>query len=114
MNADMATATAMNRTALQSSIPDAIGSRHPLAAALYAMFRNPESQREAEHTLWAPVEAVCAETAADLEVDKKYREVVWWNRARWARQALVTRGVLRSNSPNGIWELADNTNADNE
>ena len=70
MNADMATATAMNRTALQSSIPDAIGSRHPLAAALYAMFRNPESQREAEHTLWAPVEAVCAETAADLEVDE--------------------------------------------
>lgn len=52
-------------------------------------------------------------SAADLEVHKKYKEVVWWNRARWARQALVTAGVLRSNSPNGIWELADNTNADN-
>lgn len=53
-------------------------------------------------------------TKADLEVNEKYREVVWWNRARWARQALVTAGVLRSNSPSGIWELADNTNADND
>ncbi|MEN6520527.1 MAG: winged helix-turn-helix domain-containing protein [Armatimonadota bacterium] len=53
-------------------------------------------------------------TEADLEVNEKYREVVWWNRARWARQALVTRGILRSNSPNGIWELADDTHADND
>lgn len=52
----------------------------------------------------------CQFTAADLEIDK-YKEVVWWNRARWARQALVTSGVLRSNSPTGIWELADDTDA---
>lgn len=31
-----------------------------------------------------------------------------------ARQALVSRGILRKDSPRGVWELADNGHADSE
>ncbi len=35
----------------------------------------------------------------------------WWNHARFARQALVDRGILRSDSPHGTWELASHHQA---
>jgi hypothetical protein len=37
-----------------------------------------------------------------------------WDALARARKALVDRGILRSDSPRGIWELADDTNADND
>ena len=33
---------------------------------------------------------------------------VWWNRANWARMDLINEGILKSNSPRGVWELAEN------
>lgn len=31
----------------------------------------------------------------------------WQNAAQWARQALVDQGLMKNNSPRGIWELSD-------
>ena len=31
---------------------------------------------------------------------------VWKNRVQWARMALKSEGILKSNSPHGLWELA--------
>ena len=35
-----------------------------------------------------------------------YDKLKWRNNARWARSLLVKQGVLKKNSPHGIWELA--------
>ena len=31
----------------------------------------------------------------------------WINTAQWARQTMVDDGLLRNNSPRGIWEVAE-------
>jgi hypothetical protein len=31
----------------------------------------------------------------------------WYNTAQWARNSMVTRGLLRSDSPRGTWELTE-------
>lgn len=31
----------------------------------------------------------------------------WRNRACWERNAMVTDGLLRTDSPHGVWELTD-------
>lgn len=44
------------------------------------------------------------------EVDKqpvKSGMVRWRNRAMWRRYALVGQGLLRDNSPRGLWELTE-------
>jgi len=33
--------------------------------------------------------------------------VIWKNNAQWERQRMVNEGVLKNNSPNGIWELSE-------
>jgi hypothetical protein len=31
----------------------------------------------------------------------------WRNAAQWARNSMVKEGLLRSNSPRGVWEISD-------
>lgn len=31
----------------------------------------------------------------------------WRNAAQWARHSMVKEGLLRSNSPRGVWEISD-------
>ena len=31
----------------------------------------------------------------------------WKNAAQWARNSMVKEGLLRSNSPRGVWEISD-------
>lgn len=45
------------------------------------------------------------------EIDRaplKTGELRWKNTVRWARNDLVSEGTLDSDSPHGIWRLADN------
>ena len=43
---------------------------------------------------------------ADYEILPSGREVRWWNTAQWARNTLVhKRGLMKSDSHHGIWEL---------
>lgn len=44
---------------------------------------------------------------ADLLMLPKNRTPRWSNAAQWARNSLVDRGLLKSNSPRGIWEISD-------
>ena len=47
-------------------------------------------------------------TARDLERLKDGQgEEVWWNTTQWARLIMVKEGILRYDSPRGIWELKD-------
>lgn len=34
-------------------------------------------------------------------------ETVWRNATRWARADLVRKGLLKKDSPNGVWEISD-------
>ena len=34
-------------------------------------------------------------------------EIVWENNTHWERNALVKEGILKKNSPRGVWELAE-------
>jgi restriction endonuclease Mrr len=34
-------------------------------------------------------------------------DVRWWNAVRWERDLMVRAGLLKSNSPKGIWELTE-------
>lgn len=43
----------------------------------------------------------------DLEVRQDGKTLVWRNNACWERSRMVRDGVLRSDSPNGIWELSE-------
>lgn len=44
----------------------------------------------------------------DLErLENGQGEVVWWNSAMWARFDMVREGLLKSDSPRGIWELSE-------
>jgi hypothetical protein len=43
----------------------------------------------------------------DLELRKDGRTVGWHNSVQWERLRMVKDGILRSGSPNGVWELAD-------
>ena len=38
---------------------------------------------------------------------RKTGEIIWENNAHWERNALVKEGILKKNSPRGIWELAE-------
>lgn len=40
-----------------------------------------------------------------LQIQGKGDELVWRNRSRWERQAMVNEGILRNNSQHGYWEL---------
>lgn len=43
----------------------------------------------------------------DLEVRQDGKTLAWRNNAQWERLRMVHDGVLRSDSPNGIWELSE-------
>jgi len=43
----------------------------------------------------------------DLELRKDGKTVGWRNTAQWERFIMVKEGILRSDSPNGIWELSE-------
>jgi len=45
-------------------------------------------------------------TAGDLE-HLTTGAVRWENKAEWERHQMVTEGLLKSDSPRGIWELSD-------
>jgi hypothetical protein len=38
---------------------------------------------------------------------RKSGKIVWENNAQWERYVMVQEGLLRSDSPQGIWELCD-------
>ena len=38
---------------------------------------------------------------------RKSGEIIWENNAHWERNALVKEGILKKNSPRGVWELAE-------
>jgi len=47
-------------------------------------------------------------TEYDLQpVSSRSREIRWQNTARWARHTLVSRGLLRKDSPYGVWEITE-------
>jgi len=41
----------------------------------------------------------------DLATRADGKTVVWWNNAQWQRLKMVYKGILRSDSPRGMWEL---------
>jgi hypothetical protein len=43
----------------------------------------------------------------DLEVRQDGKTLAWRNNTQWERLRMVHDGVLRSDSPNGIWELSE-------
>jgi restriction system protein len=44
-------------------------------------------------------------TAADYEILPSGGAQRWRNRAQWQRQNMVQQGILRKDSPRGIWEI---------
>ncbi|MCC6546541.1 DUF262 domain-containing protein [Candidatus Sumerlaeota bacterium] len=44
-------------------------------------------------------------TPADRQI-RDCGEAVWYNNARWERQRMKDEGILRSDSPHGVWELS--------
>jgi uncharacterized membrane-anchored protein YjiN (DUF445 family) len=42
----------------------------------------------------------------DLTLRSDGRTVVWFNNVQWERLRLVQTGILKSDSPSGLWELA--------
>jgi hypothetical protein len=46
-------------------------------------------------------------TPKDFDLVASKVEAVWENRARWARDHMVKRKLLRQDSPYGLWELAE-------
>lgn len=43
----------------------------------------------------------------DLEIRQDGKNIVWKNNAQWERLRMTRDGTLRSDSPNGIWELSE-------
>ncbi len=43
----------------------------------------------------------------DLSVRQDGKTIVWRNNAQWERLRMTRDGTLRSDSPNGIWELSE-------
>lgn len=43
----------------------------------------------------------------DLEMRQDGKTIAWRNNAQWERLRMVHDGTLRSDSPNGIWELGE-------
>ncbi len=43
----------------------------------------------------------------DFKTLRDGKTIAWQNRAHWERLRMVKEGVLRSNSPRGIWELSE-------
>jgi|Deesub1362A_J573_1020465.scaffolds.fasta_scaffold12787_5 predicted CopG family antitoxin len=46
-------------------------------------------------------------TPIDLQKVPSGADIRWRNRARWERRAMIRDGLLRDNSPTGIWEMTD-------
>jgi restriction system protein len=44
---------------------------------------------------------------ADFEVIESVNEERWRNTAKWTRKRLKDEGLLKSNSPRGIWEISE-------
>ncbi len=44
---------------------------------------------------------------ADLDKVQNGKQPVWKNNLQWERLRMVKEGILRSDSPNGIWELSE-------
>ena len=45
--------------------------------------------------------------AADLDYLPSGNDIRWRNAAQWERQVMADKGMLKKNSPRGIWELTD-------
>ena len=43
----------------------------------------------------------------DLEVLSSGFDVRWRNAAQWARNSLVRDGLMKSDSPRGVWEISE-------
>jgi hypothetical protein len=46
-------------------------------------------------------------TAADRQILPIAKEPRWWKNAAWERNRLAHAGLLRDDSPKGVWELSD-------
>ncbi|MGD9975762.1 MAG: winged helix-turn-helix domain-containing protein [Desulfatirhabdiaceae bacterium] len=43
----------------------------------------------------------------DLELRQDGKTLVWKNNTQWERMLMIREGILKSDSPNGIWELTE-------
>lgn len=46
-------------------------------------------------------------TSWDYEYLPSGKDIRWRNKTQWARLYLVRKGLLKKNSPHGIWELSE-------
>jgi restriction system protein len=46
-------------------------------------------------------------TSVDLELLPSGRVERWWNTARWERNNMVQEGLLKRDSPYGVWEITE-------
>jgi hypothetical protein len=53
-------------------------------------------------------------TDRDREILSVAQEPRWWKNAAWERNNLAQEGILRADSPRGVWELADTASPDLE
>lgn len=44
----------------------------------------------------------------DMEILESTKEPLWQNNAQWERYRMIQDGILRNDSPRGIWELNEN------
>src|SRR5262249_37151602 len=77
--------------------------RRPILQALY---EQGGSQKTA-HVL-NRVEEILGNKLTDGDRSKlKHGEVRWRNTAQWERNVMVEEGLLKKNSPRGVWELTE-------
>ena len=80
-----------------------------------AVFRSLITEILREHNGSARSSAIRQRIAERLKGELTPRELeshhgqcpVWWNRAMWERLRMVKAGILRNDSPRGVWELVD-------
>ncbi len=65
---------------------------------------------------WRSPEPSRAEAERDVlnEYDREYlssatQAVRWWNAAQWCRNPVVREGLMKSDSPYGIWEISEHS-----
>lgn len=85
--------------------------RTPSGAPYWKGWRNWAAARQ-----WRSPEPSRAEDERDVlnEYDREYlssatQAVRWWNAAQWCRNTVVREGLMKSDSPYGIWEISEHS-----
>jgi len=86
-------------------MPGEITERDKLRAVLIGVLRDMGGSGQVSE-----IKAEISKRLGDQFTDKD-KEIIsdggfrWWNNTRWVRQNLTTQGILKNDSPRGIWEL---------